>query len=261
MRWPVTIIFSLTLSVLAEQSPLNLVVTEGVWKGAGVNDVKAILSSTGRDLWKFSSDQKLKPIIVTNGADGPIVFYQRGPNGEYRVRLDTGQQFWSQYAYQFAHELCHIMCHYTEGDKSNHWFEESLCECASIFTLREMSKTWEKQPPFSNWKDYRKSLARYALDRIEEHRLPEGQSLDAWYKTHSAYLRENATDRAKNSTVATELLKIFEEKPSRWGAVAYLNEGRTDKPVSFATYLTNWRTHCPDEYKETVDCIRGLFVE
>lgn len=256
-----TFIFCLTLSVFADPSPLNIVVTKGVWKGAGVNDVQAILSSAGRDLWKFSSDDKLEPIIVTNGDEGPIVLYQRGPNGEYRVRLDTGKQYWSQYAYQFAHELCHIMCHYKEGDTSNHWFEESLCECASIFTLREMSRTWEKNPPFVNWKDYRKSLASYALDRIEKHRLPKGRTLAAWHREHAEYLKTHATDRARNSTVATELLKIFEEKPARWGAVAFINKARTNEPVSFSTYLNNWREHCPGEYKETVDRVRGLFVD
>ena len=263
-----TLIFNLLLLAssavvhAAEQQrqPLKIIPADDGWKGASNADVKKILYSAASELWKYAYDTTLDPIIVRNGDQGPIVLYQRGDNQEYQVRLDTGQTYWSQYAFQFAHEFCHILCHYKEAHTGNLWFEETLCETASLFVLRAMEKTWEKNPPYSNWKSYRHSLYEYAQDGIDQHRLKEGENLANWYGNHAEHLKNNPTDREKNTTAATELLPLLEAHPEYWAAVRFINESRNQQPQTFTTYLNNWLNNCPDEQKPAVREIIRAFA-
>lgn len=57
------------------------------------------------------------------------------------VVLNTEGARWSQWIYQSAHEICH---HLTDGNMSApscgcRWFEETLCEAASLFCLSRLS--------------------------------------------------------------------------------------------------------------------------
>ena len=136
---------------------------EAAW--GAIENVHAVLQSTAEQLWQYFPGRRLDPILV-EPKGGPIAIYQRGPHGEYQVRLGTGDLFWAQHAYQFAHEFCHILCNYNDTAHRNKWFEESLCETASLFALRKMSKAWAVHPPYPNWKDYAKAFSAYASERI-----------------------------------------------------------------------------------------------
>ena len=114
-----------------------------------------MLDSAGRELGQFFPDYKIEPIVVTRGHSGPITLFHRNDRGEIVVRLDTEKTYWSQYAYQFAHEFCHVLCGFKPGYEGNKWFEETLCETASLYVMRGMSRTWKTSPPYANWKDYR----------------------------------------------------------------------------------------------------------
>ena len=103
-----------------------------------------VLDSVTRQIWPFVQLEKLDPICVNRSRTGPIVLYERGKQGEYLVKLNTEKTYWCQYAFQFAHELGHIICGYKKGDRSNLWFEETICETASLFVLRRMTKEWKK---------------------------------------------------------------------------------------------------------------------
>ena len=48
---------------------------------------------------------------------------------------------------QFSHEIGHILCGYREGDQSNHWFEETICETAPLFALGKLSEDWKTSHP------------------------------------------------------------------------------------------------------------------
>ena len=145
-------------------------------KGAGVGhqprrgavahseDVRRVLQSTAEQFWPYFPDRTLPPILV-EPQGGPIVLFQRRPQGEYQVRLNTGNMLWAQHAFQFAHEFTHILCNYDATPHRNKWFEESLCELGSLFALRRMAEVWTVQPPYPNWKSYAKALGDYAGER------------------------------------------------------------------------------------------------
>jgi len=225
---------------------------------APLANVGKVLESAADQLWAHFPDRTLAPILVEpNG--GPIVLYGRGPDGEYRVRLATGQTYWCQYAFQFAHEFCHILCNYREGGKENKWFEESICETASLFALRGMAETWRSDPPYPNWRDYSSALAKYAEQRLQKHKLPAGTTLAAWYRQHAEELCKEPCIREKNGVVAGVLLPLFEEHPEHWEAVGYLNAEALDGPRSFREYLQDWHRNVPKKHKAFVRRIAGLF--
>ena len=169
-------------SSVPKKGPLPTIrVTDADWGGASLRDIVKVLNSTAEQLWPYAAQDRLDTIIVDRSLSGPIVLYRRGNEKQYLVRLDTHKTFWSQYAFQFAHEFGHIICGYKAGDQSNQWFEESLCETASLFALRRMSEAWKTAPPYPNWKSYGPSFRKYAQDRIDEHPWPKATSVAAWY--------------------------------------------------------------------------------
>ena len=230
------------------------------WGGASLRDIGKVLNSTAKQLWPHASQDRLDTIIVDRSRTGPIVLYRRGNEKQYLVRLDTQKTFWSQYAFQFAHEFGHIICGYKAGDQSNQWFEESLCETASLFAMRRMREDWVQNPPYPNWKSYAQSLDEYAQERLDKHAWPAELSVGQWYAQHKKALRETPTDRAKNTTIATKFLPLFEQQPGRWSAVAYLNVHKTNSARDFPTYLADWKRACPKAFqKEFVGKLEKTF--
>lgn len=230
---------------------------KGRWD-ASLRDVEKILYSTARELWVYFPERELPPILV-DPKGGPIILFRRGPNGEYLVRLATGSTYWSQYTFQFAHEFCHILCNYTERANRNKWFEESICEMASLFVLRSAAETWKTDPPYPNWRSYGSALRKYADDRIADARLPENATLAAWYRSNAEELYENACLRDKNRIVAGELLPLFEDAPEHWEAVTYLNASKPPPSQTFEDYLQSWHENSPEKHRKFIRQIGERF--
>ena len=244
----------------AESKPQPLTIraigTQQDWK-TDLPTVNKVLHAAAAELWQYFPDHKLDPILV-EPRGGPIVLFRRGKNGEYFVRLNTGETYWAQYVYQFSHEVCHILGRYREQDESNKWFEESLCELASLFVLRQLSERWEKEPPYKHWKGKDQGLHSYAADRIKTGALPPGKTLAQWRRDNADALTKNATNREKNQIAATMLLPLFEKSPQHWEAIWHLNQGE-NKPRTFDEYLRNWHDHAPAKHQAFIRAIANEF--
>ncbi|MDA0840371.1 MAG: hypothetical protein O3B01_20430 [Planctomycetota bacterium] len=239
-------------------SAIEIEVT-GDWLGGSAEDIKRVLLSSSSELFRFFPGRKIHPIIVKRSASGPMVTFQRGPNNEYNVLLNTQGTFWSQYSYQFAHEFCHIMCNYDEP-KNNHWFEETICELASMFALRKMSETWKTTPPYANWKSYAPSLFEYAANLIKEGQLPEGKTFIQWFEENRSELANSDGGlRAKNKIVAAQLLTLFEAMPAEWQAVQYLNGWKSEGNQPFDEFLKSWRQNSPEEHQAFIESVAEKF--
>jgi len=230
---------------------------EKEWE-AGMADVKKVLYSSARELTRYFPEQKI-PVIEVTPKGGPITLYDRGPNGEIRVKLNTGKLYWAQYSFQFAHEMCHVMCDCKPRANPNHWFEESLCETASIFVLRKMAQTWKTEPPYPHWKDYSKALDNYASERIALGKTPEGKTFKVWFKENEQDMRLKSTDRARNNIVAGVLLPLFEAEPEMWESLVHLNEELPDKFRSIKDHLDAWRRNSPEKQRPFIDKIIASF--
>jgi hypothetical protein len=217
------------------------------------------LSSAGRELWRFFPDYEIEPFVVGRGEKSPIVFHNRNARGEIVMKLTTKNTFWSQYAYQFGHEFCHILCGFDRDGSKNEWFEETLCETASLFVMRAMAKTWKNDAPYPNWVDYRHSLQDYADDVIEKRiAIPKG-GLAAFYRENEAKLNESTTDRELNGAVANVLVGWFEENPENWESVRWINSSPAVAGETFGEYLGKWHAAVPERRKAFVERIAKAF--
>ena len=240
----------------------SIQITPNIWGGAKATDIQKVLESTARQIIPYIWQKKLNPIKVGRSQTGPIVLYRRGSSGEYLVRLNTQRTFWSQYAFQFAHELGHIICGYKKGDSSNMWFEESICEPASLFTLIHMTEEWKNNPPYPIWKSYAPAFKKYANDRLKKYPWPKNTSIQDWYKKHKNSLEKNHSNRERNVRIASRLLPFFMNNPSGWETVAFINNQKSDNKISFKNYLQNWKeqlkTSAQEEFVSQIISAFGL---
>jgi len=255
------LLLSASLLAAAEPAPRPIrIVADGF--EASEKDVAKVCLSAGAELQKWAPGLPFENVVVVKGDQGPITLFQRNDRKEIVVRLDTRKTFWSQYAYQFAHELGHIHCGFRDGPRENLWFEESVCETASVFCLRAMAVTWKTAPPYPHWASYAPSLRSYADDVVAKRTYKaeaEQKGLPKFYRDHAAEFRANPTDRELNGAVALFLLKYLEEKPTRWAAFRWLNATARPKDASFQDYLKRWEQNTPTEHKDSVRGIQKLF--
>jgi hypothetical protein len=242
--------------------PLPAYRIEAAGFGAREADIRAVLDSAARELWRFFPDYTLEPIVVTRGRQAPITLYQRNDRGEIVMRLNTGDTYWSQYAYQFAHEFCHVLCGFREGNRRNRWFEEAVAETASLFAMRAMSRTWKRSPPYPHWADYRDALREYVDDvirkRTKSYEIYE-RGLPVFYRTHQVELEREPTARELNGAMSLVLLQLFEQRPARWEAVRWLNRSPVDEGQTFQTYLQQWHDAAPAKHRAFVKQVADLY--
>ena len=238
--------------------PYQLRIEAGGWGGASLADLEAVYRSACSEIAVHLAEAQHpapEPIRIRHDPSGPIVLFRRSLRGERIVQLNAKGNHWSQHAYQFAHEFCHILCRFKDGERGNLWFEESLCEMASIYALRQMAMTWKTAPPYPNWRDYSDSLRSYADDVAAKYSLPDGESFGQWFRDSQDRLRTKPTQRELNGVVAMRLLPVFEKNPEAWQTLRYLNIGRGSEEQSFGDYLEAWRENTPNGLQPLVASI------
>lgn len=225
-------------------------------------DIKAVCDSAAAELWRHLEPYELESFVVKRGYSGPFFSHEKNSRGELEILLDVEGSYWSQYAYQFAHEFLHLLCGSGEKSPQNLWFEETLAETASLFSLRAMARSWKTKPPYPNWTDYRDHLRQYAdnvvLKRTRVSEIHE-KGLASFYREHRKELEKNCCNREVNGAMALVLLRLFEEKPGRWEAVRWLNSSPPLRGATFQQYLRKWRDAVPMRHKAFVEKLAALF--
>lgn len=262
--------FLLILSLLtptwttAFAPPIQLKI-ESDWHGAEPQDVQAVLDSTTVAISPYIGGRTLDKVVVRNEEKGPISLYERSPNDEYIVLLDVKGRYWSQMAYQFSHEVCHLLTNYDLAPNNvshQQWFEESLCEAFSLFTLKELSAQWASNPPYAHWKEYAPEIQKYVDGMMKQKHRSFAPKLSSWYAEQKSILEENpyAKDRELNEKMASHLLQVFAKRPEYWAAINYLNLGDETDDKSFAKYIDDWYSHTPEPLRPPVAEIRELLL-
>lgn len=251
-----------TQEVQPETRPLEIRVQKGGWGNAAPEQIETLLQSVAREMLPFFPERRFNSIVVSHSNETPIVLYQKGPKNEYQVFLCAQNNRWAQYAYEFGHEFCHILSNYdrhTQMGKEHRWFEETLCETASLYTLRSLAKKWETSPPFPEWQNYAPRLREYSEHFLNEpHRqLPGNTPLAAWFDQHKKDLRASPYLRQRNEVVANLLLPVFEQNPRNWAAIGYLN--LQPSGGTFEDYLNHWYEVVPESQKTVVESTMTLF--
>ncbi|MDO2453454.1 hypothetical protein [Enterobacter asburiae] len=232
------------------------------WGDAEITDIQKVLESVINIMdTYFESPINNNITVIHDQTNGPMVLYARGKQGEYQVLLSSKDRFWAQYTYQFSHEYCHIRTNYIGGNAKTKWFEETICELASVFTLRRMSEIWKTSPPYENWSDYSSKLYNYAdeLIKSEDRNLPEGVEFSEWFKENVGDLENDRYMRKVNATIANKLLPIFEVNTKLWLAVTYLNTWVITDTDDIYQLFDNWLHSVPNELKPMVNILASEF--
>jgi hypothetical protein len=232
-------------------------------------DIQAVLESAMSEILRHCPHARLPDITVYHRHDHPQTNFNRNSDGSIAIGLTAKSTYWAQYSFQFAHEFCHALANFSSNPRrsvrhrkhANFWLEESLCETASLFTLRAMSRSWQNAPPYPAWRNYARWLDAYVEQRIamSTHQLPNGASFLAWFRENEPALRGNSAFRNRNSIIAIHLLPVFESEPRGWDAVTFLNRGSLNVNGSLAQYLGGWRSDCPPELRPFVSRLAGVF--
>jgi len=238
---------------------LVIKVEGGGWGNVSRETIETVLYSVADELLSRLPKKLDAPIVVTHTDSYPVVLYERGSKGEYQVHLHASEKNWHLYTYEFAHELCHILSNYEEntgpgGSKYNQWFEETLCETASLFTLKNLAATWKDSPPAPEWSATADKLNRFFDLLVSEghRRLPAHSPLAAWLRDNEERLRHDPYQRQKNEVVANLLLPLFEANPEHWDTLVYLNLDPDDARNSLQDYLRNWYNNAPAEHRNFI---------
>ena len=246
-----------------EISKLVINVESTGWGTVVPADVKAVALSAGNEVLKNIPGVPLETIILKNKIpNAPITLFKRGDNNEYIIGIDIGGNFWSQLAYQFSHEIMHVITnHENTKNDPNQWFEEAICEAASIQAIKDMAVSWQTNPPYPNFKIYSTSLASYYAGLVTEDSryLAANDTIAAWYLRERNSLRANPVQREKNEIIGTQIFYFLNAKPERWKATRYLNIGNFSEEPSLEQYLTEWENELPDDLKHVAVTISSWF--
>jgi hypothetical protein len=233
-------------------------------------DIIAVLQSAASEIWRHCPRTQLGGIDVYHRNDHPQTDFKRTSAGRVKIGLATQHTYWAQYGFQFAHEFCHALANFSNNPQhvtryprnANLWLEESLCETASLFTLRGMSRSWLATPPYPKWRGYASSLRNYAENRLSlpEHQLPATIRFLLWFQDHQNAMRQNPAMRDRNTIVAIQLLPLFEAEPRGWEALPYLNRGFTEPNESLARHLAQWYSVCPTDLRPFVTRLARVFA-
>lgn len=263
-----TCLFLFPLYAGAFAPPAKIQLESKDWGDANPDDIKTVLDSVVEAISPYMEGRQFGNILVRNGTTGPISIYDRGPNGEYIIMLNVHGRYWAQLTYQFSHEMCHLMSNYDLAPRNishQQWFEESLCEAFSLFTLEKMTEHWHDNPPYPQWKEYARKFLEYEQDNLkqEHRRLPKGMKLPTWYLEYQKALSADpyAQGRSLNELVANQLLPIFDANPETWGSINYLNLGDDTDDKSLDKYLTDWQKSVPPKWLRTVKEVKQKLLE
>lgn len=232
-------------------------IVPGGWGDLSLENTLFLLENIGQHFLKHFHGPFSALVRVDCDRDQPVarVWCAKGKSQNYYVTLSTHNH--CVWAFQYAHELCHILSGFNKMRKRpNQWFQETLCDLASFFTIRQMAMTWSHVHP-SNWASFSISIQQYAKQIVlsDNHKLPGDVNFREWFAKQEPSLRLDRYQRSKNATMALQLLPLVERDPANWNAIQYL----PDSGWSFAVYLSKWKGKCPTSQQLFVAEIADLF--
>ena len=255
-------ILFILIAVGSAHANLNITVKyDKGWGDAPTSNIKALCENVALHFQEQLRDEhKLNgKLAIVYNSDGPIAFYRTyfgGEPDEYQIGLAVTGLYWSQFAYQFGHEFCHILQNHDEITKNNpnDWFQEAMCELATLWVVKRMGETWKDRAPYPNWVSYRHSLVGYANNLINR---PEAQYAGTgaeWLAVWESPLRDDepgAFSYARVAQLSYKFLPIFEENPEAWNAVRQMPASKG----MLSEYMKDWYETVDTEDKDFVAAI------
>ena len=220
----------------------HLIVENGNWGAASLSAIHAGLASAAEILLEAFGTSPDAPVRVARWDQGPRVFHDMRP---YEIRISARDTYWCEYVHQFSHQLCHVMTGFDRSKEHPHkWFEEALCELASLFVLHRLAEVWADEPPPHIYGafDFAPNHATYAEGMEEQYRAPPGTALPEWLAANIGTLETDPLRHDLNGAVAVALLDNFRCDPTLWRDCLALNRWDASTDINFPDYLESWTT-------------------
>ncbi|OIR06078.1 hypothetical protein GALL_118750 [mine drainage metagenome] len=255
------------MSAFAEQveNP-RLEVVPGGWGGAESNEIHKIIAGVVKQFPAPIAYGSRPSLQIRHRFGGPMIDYDRDTDGSIIIYLSARDDRWYQYVYQFAHEYCHVLARFNQkqrgGDivRDNQWFEESLCETASLYAVHRLGVDWSADAD-AQLRAAAIQLAQYLKQLAAEpqRQLDPGANFVDWFASNQESLRRDPYHRELNELVAMQLLPFFERNPDLWQALAYLNAPTPIPGQPFTAFLSTWEAASPIAARPLIAQIRSLF--
>ena len=215
-------------------------VENGNWGATSLRSIHAVLTSAAGVLADAFGRPPDAPIRVAPWSRDPQVFDDRRP---YEIRLNARDRYWSQYVYQFSHELCHVMTNFDRHKGHKHrWFDETLCELASLFVLHRLADLWRANPPdaLPNADGFAPSHHTYAERMAARYPRPSRDQLPSWFAGVLPRLEANRYERELCGTIAVALRDALRADPTLWQDCGHLNHWNPNADPTFRDFLDSW---------------------
>ena len=184
-------------------------------------------------------------------------------NGENEriIYLRTSDNYWCQWAYQFAHEYCHHIINGTMagGVSGLMWFEESVCELASMYHLNSLFRTWIQSPELlhlhyaPSFQDYLNDLLALAVEKDSPFaQTPLRELLQQWADS----LKELVYHRDYYNAIAARLYPIFLDSPHLWKILFHFGDMR--RWHSLEDLFAHLRQTADDSYSCSLEKLENL---
>lgn len=172
----------------------------------------------------------------------------------YTIYLSARENYWSKYIYQFAHEYCHFLIDGPLDGKleTTFWFEESICELASMFFLKKVTERWQSWfpvlapgTPLSSKDDALLRLRQFApnnipyLDNLLKKNAPIEGPLHEWLDDNIALLSEPVYHRDKYNQIASRMYELFLNYPDLWSIIPCLQRPSAEEYTGFKSFVKN----------------------
>ena len=172
----------------------------------------------------------------------------------YTIYLSAGENYWSKYIYQFAHEYCHFLIDGPLDGKleTTFWFEESICELASMFFLKKVTERWQSWfpvlipgTPLSSKDDALLRLKQFTpsnlsyLDDLLKKNDPSWEPLYEWIDDNMALLSEPIYHRDMYNQIAARMYELFLDYPDLWRVIPCLQRPSAEEYTGFKSFAKN----------------------
>lgn len=155
----------------------------------------------------------------------------------HQIYLHCSQNYWCKWMFQFAHEYCHhlidVNVELKQGMEGLRWFEETICEMASMYHLGRMIEDWQDSGQYikthfvHSVREYLDDLLYPTTSTSSDKLLQVG--LEEWSKWYILCYTQRS--RPSSNAVAVKMLPIFEANPRLWRIILHFGDMRKWKSL------------------------------
>lgn len=180
--------------------------------------------------------------------------YNMGEIG-HRICLHVKDDDWWRWTYQFAHEYCH---HLINGPLSGCiqgllWFEETICELASICHLRRLIVLCDVLQT-----DILLQYKPYVVNCLYANLGTAQNNCQEYLLSMADRLAEPVYHRGIYSNLAAAMLPLFQENPHLWKIILHIGDSR--RWHSLEELFEHLHRTADDSYSHSLKLLKNLLL-